>query len=1135
MITFKHPTLGSNGKRWLAALSLAAFTSGHAQHNIPDTPLQVGTTADPNVMMILDDSGSMHFEIMPDDYTPGPNDGTNYVFPRASGIYGSSDYDNYVATVDNHVFNALARSPQINTIYYNPAITYTPWANEDGSLYPNASPTCALHNPTRSGTTSAYCRNLTTDNSNYNSNSWVTCTSTSNSSCSRTTNSKTFWPATYFWYSGSSSSADIWNLANYQRKEIRPTTATYAGEGRTARTDCTAGVCTYTQEIQNFANWYTYYRSRILTARAGIGRAFARQGSALRVGFASINQASSTVDGKSWQSIVRGVRQFSGTNRTTFFSDLYGRSIPAMGTPLRRALDDVGQYYSWTDSRGPWSSTPGVSGGTSFTCRQSYAILMTDGYWNGDAANIATGNQDGSNGSVITGPNAQSGQFISTYPFKDANSDTLADVAAYYWKNDLHSSLGNSVPTSALDPAFWQHMVTFGVGLGVTGSVDPASAFAAIGTSSGTITWNAPTTNAAKIDDLLHAAVNSRGAFFSAKDPQTFATALTGILADIVDRKSSSASVSTNSTKLTTSSLVFSATFNTNKWTGELEAFSVGSNGVATTPKWKASDNIPAAASRKIFTTSGGTAKEFTWANLSTADQGALNDNSDILSFIRGVRSKESNNGGTLRTRGSILGDIVHSSPNYSKDSKLVLVGANDGMLHGFDADTGIEQFAYIPSALIPKLSRLSDPNYQHTYYVDGDIAIGEQSQTFLDRTYAVTTLGRGGKGLFALDITDPANFGAASVKWEYFSSTDKDLGYMLGKPVIAQMNDDSIVAIVGNGYNSTDGRAVLYIINLTTGAVQKITTANTDVGNGLATPGVYDENADGYIDYIYAGDLKGNVWKFNVTSSNSSQWSSNGNRPSVVFVAKDSAGTVQPITSQIVPVKNYVRGDPNLGKLFLFFGTGAYFRTEDPASKAVQTWYAVIDEGSTVSGRSALKQRGISSMFSVDGQTVRTFQSAVVEPQTPYHDMTGKKGWYIDWIDPDGTKRGERIITPSGFYRFEEPVLLVSSIIPVADDPCLPGGNGFVNAVNAFTGGSLSESFFMFGNYNGTAAIGSLDMNLGMVSQASIFVSDPTGQLVVSGSGKSGQTDGSLIGSKTVNTGAQPRGRVSWREIIRK
>ena len=1116
---------------------------------IPDVPLQTMTTVEPNVMMTLDDSGSMQFEVMPDDYTytawlwTGTEwvGGTSfYVYPRANGIYGSSDYSNAVATVDwTNPYAAIVRSPQVNTVYYNPSITYSPWVDSSGVSLGNANTACALHNPRRP--TAAFndtlCRNLTTNNTNFNNNAWISCSAAN--VCTADNATRNYWPATYFWYTG----GGIWDILHFNRIEIRPETANYSGHGRENRTDCTGGVCTYAQEIQNFANWYQYYRSRVLTARAGIGKAFAAQGTRIRVGFGAINKTSSDIDGVSTRTVVRGVRLFSGTNRNNFFSDLYDHNIPAQGTPLRRALDDVGQYYSRTDARGPWSSEPGGTTGTFPTCRQSYTILMTDGYWTeGDDYSASTAdaraNNDGTNGPTITGPNSATYTYSAKAPFNDTRSNTLADVAMYYWKRDLNTSIENRVPTNLRDPAFWQHMVTFGVGLGVTGSVTQTDVETLIsnGTDPG---WTDPVgSNPGKLDDLLHAAANGRGKFFSAQNPTTFADALKKILDDIVNRISSAASVVANSTRLTTISKVFSATFNTNNWTGELNAYSISASGLSTTPAWQASQNIPSAASRAIYTYFGNTGVAFSTSTPSLSTK----ITNDVIDYIRGDRSKEAKNGGSFRDRAGLLGDLVHSSPYHSQDTNTVFIGSNDGMLHAFDADNGKELFGYIPGAVLPKLSELSKPNYEHKYYVDGDIAVTSFARNFLKTSHLVATMGRGGKGLFGLDVSNPAAFSASDVKWEYTEAStagkaDGDLGYMLGKPVIANLNNTAanaeepiVAAIVGNGYNSINGSAVLYIIDIKTGdLIRKIDTGIAG-DNGLAAPGLWDEDGDGLVDYVYAGDRKGNVWKFDLSSSKTSEWNA-----SSIFIAKDSTGKVQPITSEISLARNYLRDDPNFGKVFAFFGTGSYFTQTDPGDKSViQTWYGIIttptNTAESISGRGLLKQRTISQETTADGLVARIFSSGV---KTPTHDMQGKLGWYIDLLKANGTNVGERMVTGSTLYRFQEPVLVASSIVPVADDPCQLG-SGFLNAINAFTGASLTQNFFEFSNYTGSGIVGSLDLNIGLISQAAVLASSTAkGKVIVSGSGNNEQNP-TLIKERSINTGVPPRGRLSWRELIR-
>ena len=382
------------------------------------------------------------------------------MFPRASGVYGASDYDNHVVDFDStNKYTASLRSSYVNKIYYDPAVRYLPWSNADGSLMNNAVPTCAYHNPYN---TAAGCRNLTVNNKQ-------TATWLQNDETISSSQSKTFFPAVYYKYNGGS----INSAGSYSKVEIKSSTSTYTSGSN--RSDCVAApTCTYNEEIQNFANWYTYYRSRILLSRAGVGRAFAVQGNTMRVGFAAINKGSTTIDGVATTVVKTGVRQFTGTDRTNFFTNLYDHDIPAAGTPLREAVLAVGEYFKRADDKGPWGLTPGSTGGTQYECRQNYNILMTDGYWTkGDISGLD--NSDNLSGSAITNDSSPAIPATYTYipslPYSDAYSDTLADAVMQYWKNDLRTDLPNKVPTNPHDPAFWQHVVTFTVGLGVTGTL----------------------------------------------------------------------------------------------------------------------------------------------------------------------------------------------------------------------------------------------------------------------------------------------------------------------------------------------------------------------------------------------------------------------------------------------------------------------------------------------------------------------------------------------------------------------------------------------------------------------------------------------------------------------------------------
>ncbi len=1113
---FKGLTLG-------LALGLATITPAQAQVDIANSPLFVTSSIEPNIMFILDDSGSMHFEVTPDDIAFPGTAYAAFVFPRANQVYGAEDYAQsflQVATVaDNNAYNARLRSPQVNATYYNPSVTYTPWTKHDNTLYPVASPSCAPHNPEKSGTcptgsVNGYARNLTVTNGSYNSNYWRSCDS-AGSCTSSDSSTPTFWPATYFWYDGS----DAWGWNDYTKIEIKAGTPSYSGHGRENRTDCAGGICTYAQEIQNFANWYTYYRSRILASRAAIGKSFAQQSEGMRVGFGAINKGSSYVDSLtiSTDTIVLGVRPFSGANRQAFFSELYTRDIPRLGTPLRKALDDAGKYFSRTDNRGPWGAVPGTNDSTThLQCRQSYTILMTDGYWSGTSTHqagtsAARDNVDNLDGPVIYDPEGNSYQYVPKDPFRDSASNTLADVAMYYWKRDLRTDLANEVPTSPSNPAFWQHMVTFGVGLGVSGSIDPQTAWAAVENETA-IAWTNTDPNsvncsgtacAARLDDLLHAAINSHGGFFSAADPQTFATELSGVLDAIVARVESSATAAAASSAfLHTGTKLYTAGFRSGDWSGMLSAHNINPDGNLGGLAWDAETQLRATtpAARNIFTrnntTNATVALEL--ANLSAAQQTALNRSltnttdslgANRIDWLRGndaahTSFRSRSGSGDLRR----LGDIINSNPQFSGNidfgyrllpgaegtsyitfrttspittrPDMIYVAANDGMLHAFHGETGAEVFAYIPSSLLlpegtdtfSRINRLMDPDYTHRYFMDGTAAVSDAYATSWAnggsagwRTVLVGSMGAGGRTVYALDVTDPTATGN-KVLWEF---NDADLGYNVGQPAIVRMTNGDWAAIFGNGYNSANHRAVLYIVRLRDGAL--LSKVDTGVGsaaapNGMASPLASDwTESDLITRRVYAGDLQGNLWRFNV-SGNVSQWNQSGNRM-VLFQAKDAGGTPQPITTRpgARPLLN-VEYNP----LMIVFGTGSFFRDQDSTSTQVQTLYGIIDNATLVTNRSELLQQEITWQGDV------TFDSYTytVRSVSSNDALATHKGWYLDLIYA-GNAEGERVISAPTFPTgLTQDRVRFSTLIP-NDDPCSSGRSGFIMDLMLADGGA--------------------------------------------------------------------------------
>ena len=626
---------------------------------------------------------------------------------------------------------------------------------------------------------------------------------------------------------------------------------------------------------------------------------------------------------------------------------------------------------------------------------------------------------------------------------------------------------------------------------------------------------------------------------YNASDTASLQVAFDTIFNDIFKKSSAFGSVSQNSTSINTGSVVFQGRFDSTDWTGEVVAMRPQTNGTMVN-LWSTSETgrIPAADARKVYTLAPGDGgREFkVLSNLTTDQKNALkavNCSATLtgddcaqarIDWLRGDRSKEDPSG-PLRHRSKVHGDVISSSPYYVKPSNTLFVGANDGSLHAVDAATGNEHFAYVPNAIVSKLYKLTQPNYAHDYFVDGEIAVSTTFETPA-KNILVGALGRGGKALFALNVTDPANFGPSNVLWEY---TEADLGLVLGKPLIAKLNNGKSAVIVGNGYNSASERAMLFIIDIETGAlIRKIDTqsGSSSASNGMASPRGWDNDGNGTLDTLYAGDLLGNVWKFDLSSATASSWASAhsaSSLPAPMYVAKDGSDNRQPITGMIGLGVNGRKGDANFGKRYVFFGTGRYITSTDVTTIGAQTWYGLIDESAVISGRSVLRQRTIELEANVSGSATRAFSLATSG------DMAGKKGWYVDLVSPTSGALGERMI---GEHKFFGSVLLAASMTP-SDDVCVPGGTGWLNAIDPFNGAALTNLFFDANNdlqFNDTDRIGTDKRSIGSINPDINLPSDAIliGNRIIS-SGTSG-------GIKSVSVNNPVRsGRISWREVVGK
>lgn len=1098
------------------ALALALIAPANAGLIIPATPLQTGSQVPPNILFILDDSGSMAWDTM-----PGAAGNTGR---------GNSSWTNdlpYKGSINNAIRYMAAN---VNTLWYDPTVTYTPGTKADGNSFNNMSLTAVLDDGYQGGTTHAMWVLASTKKTLLTTTSWP--------DDATAPDYPYIYPSFYVLNSGASATSNV----NYKRYDFSRTAggtiqmqqcSVNATGNRTGCTTLAAspfqnaagtGYRTIAQEAVNFANWYTYYSTRTLMAKSAASIAFGELKDNYRVGFDTIWQRN-TFD------IPVGTDGglFRNTNRSSWFSALFSATASG-GTPLIPALDRAGQYYSDSSETGPWG--PGT-GTAQTSCRPSFTILTTDGYWNTGSSSF--GNEDNTAGAAITGTAGESYTYAPTTPYKDSNSTTLADVAMHYWKNDLRTDLKNDVPISANDPAFWQHMVTFGIAIGMAGTLDPTSDLPAL--TAGTKSWPnpMPTENSTRIDDLWHATVNSRGSFVAAKNPTQFATALRSALLDISSRAANVSSVSANSSSLTTNSYIYQASFRTGSttgsWSGDVAAYKLNASGnvpvdangkaVAT---WKASEQMPVASSRKIYFLKSGSTVEFNITNLTAAQQTTLGG-TDVINYLRGDQSKEQKNGGTLRNRYAVaghapLGDVIDSSPVFDATTNTVYFGSNDGMLHAVDGTTGAERFAIVPTTLFSTLSALADPLYPHAFYVDGDIAIS--NKTLMGSSVLVASLGRGGKAVFAVDVTDVAN---PKILWEY---TDTELGLVLGRPLIAKTNasGNPWATIVGNGINSTSDRAQLYTLDLTTGTLVSKIDSKVGSSNGMFSPRGWDDDGNGTVDYVYAGDLKGDVWKFDFTSSTASAWATalgTVASPTPLFVAQDSSNNLQPITGGMTVALNPRRGSPSFGMKWIFFGTGQFLTEADSTDKSIQTWYGIIDSGTAITGSRAtvLKQRTVATEDLLSSPKTRKFSAATA------NDMSGKRGWYLDFTgaSPSYTAYGERAISTPQLLG--PTVLNLSSYIPDSD-VCQPGGTGWINVIDPFTGGALTTDFFG----NGASSI---DTGIGGPGKSLLLGS---GKLITGGGGTNGNGGGGSC--KTVNGVSTcdvnlnvATGRISWREIV--
>lgn len=887
-------------------------------------------------------------------------------------------------------------------------------------------------------------------------------------------------------------------------------------------------------------------------------------------------------------------------------------------------------------------------------------------------------------------------------------SDTLADVAAYYYNTDLRDATQaapdatgsctavdgstdlctNNVPAFGRDVSPKQHMTTHTLGLGATGmmvfspyqndlagnriyvpdywqqpsgdfydvangsTANPAAGICPWQASGTTCTWPTPSSDSpANIDDLWHAAVNGHGTYFSAADPAAVSSALANVLSQIANTPNpgtAAAAASSNPNVTSSDNYVFSSSYKSVDWFGELIMQQFNPDGTLTPQQWSAmrlldcattpwvgthsyavgdvfnqggacylvtnaytsgaafSSTIDAGNSatlagtpvtRAIYTVGSSGLVNFTWSTLTAAQQAwfsapyinagaatgglsqfcssgttclgstaqAAASGAALVNYLRGDRTNET---GTFRTRAHILGDIVSSEARYVKAPQqnyldanysafqaamanraaTVYVGANDGMLHAFDALTGMERWAFVPGAVLPNLYHLADMNYsnQHMYFVDGTPEVGDicpnaPSTTCTAgqwKTILVGGLNQGGKSFYALDITDPA---APKYLWEF---TNTNLGYTYGNPRIGKLADGTWVVVVSSGYNNADGLGHVYVLNANTGALIRDiadTAGSSGSPSGLARIAARATTAatNNIIEQVYGGDLLGNVWRFDVND----RIGTPGYDAQLLVNLRDASGNPEPITA-----KPTVATTPNNFPLVIV-GTGRYLGVSDLSDINTYSMYAIKDPLTGSSGALLATPRASNSNFvhqtltsttcpsdapsttCTQGQVVRTSSSLPV-------DWSARNGWYLDFVIA-----GERSVTDATLALGTLVFTTVKPQFATADQ--IQGCNGADTAINA-------KSYLYYVDYLSGGAVAGTKNVVGeelctcIATRPSVVKTQSgnvEGIIRTSGGGSTALDSGGVIGGSSDmgytqrqdlpynNSGASPR-RLSWRQL---
>lgn len=1186
---------------------------------LAQAPMNITNVIPPAFIMAVDNSGSMGTDETLFRTATGPGYFSSGSFFDSTGKARESGGTTIKVHMDggsNADFYGALRNPEYNRAFFNPHTTYLPWKTSTGTLEANSNVASAKEDPRGGGTTYNFNNKLTTTetwlngkvmpagtyyNNDKNCNresggsnlGWRTLTADMafTSDCST---QFSYYPARVYLDTDATPPPGFDTSKRVLVKGAGPLGADMYRYDYVASNFTAGGAAA----VQNFANWWTYYGNRNRAMIAAMTHSVS-DFTKMRIGYFKINTPPTSVgDANDADVVMRdmGVQ----ADRDALYTAM--RALDATGnTPTRRATARLVRQFMRTDANAP----------IKLQCQKNGGMLFTDGYTNDTPTSAAgsywnVGNVDGSLGAPYGGG--------------VASSNTIADYAMYGYVNNLRSDLTagmvpvphacSGTPPNGMDCNKNLHMNFYGVTLGARGAIFDVNVPATTDPYASGPAWGATGTmnlQPENVDDIWHAALNSRGEFINAASPADITEAMRRILAAVNEGATPSGTLGVTGARVGAGSLIveprYESANNGTDWYSELDAVKVSSDpitgAVTLANAWEASARIEAQghAARTIrhgvTTTSEVPAVvDFNAANLTLASLcaaadplrtvacstasisalagGGMNINRAVA-YLRGSRADE----GVLRTRTSILGDIVNSSPvvtvpiddygyrnlggtlgstyetfltsKAATGRPLVLFGANDGMFHVVDGrgsgSGGREDFAYIPATALGHMGNLLFPyvaadknnqKFEHRYFVDGPVAVSDAFIGGSWKTIAVGTSGAGGRSVFALDITNPS---AITVLWEINDrivgkpGITSNIGYVLGKPVIVPFKNTAGTvtwkAIFGNGYNSTSQQASLFVVDLATGSTSTIVASEAPAPsyNGLGNVSVIDlkrrnpantawiNGGDGYADTVYSADQNGAVWKFDLLTNTVAL----GGSP--LFVATNAGGQRQSITGGLTVARG-----PG-GGVMVYFGTGSFSFTGDPLNQGIQSMYGVLDKNVAVAGRGQLLQQTVG----VDAGNFR---------ETSNNMMTaGKSGWYID------LPAGERFV---GYPRIESGMVFFPTYAPSVAQAtdCSVAGKNWLYGLNTLSGGA-AMTYVRMGSPNGpqpASATGAVALNTGgtaPVKDVAVMTTPRVGPLAAGST--QAEIDAALGAqcSMVVRVAGappmylpRPCGRQSWRQV---